>query len=150
MRPCCRKAKQCFHSSQITSQSMTNTYHTYIRFFFTFSYTLSLAVSLLSVCISVSCLFLSHTHTHRWRRRCSAVLWQQPVSSVNDLWRVSRCVSLGSLRFVSTVLYLKAPFMGPQVWLPSPQGDSKGSCQIPVLHPHRTVMESRWASWGSI
>lgn len=52
--------------------------------------------------------------------------WQRPVSSVNDLWRVSRCVSLGSFRFVSTELYLRAPFMGPQVWPPSPPEEVKG------------------------
>lgn len=83
-----------------------------------FSCFLNLAISLSSVCIPAPLsLFVSYTCTQR--RRCAA-LWQQLVSSVNDLWRVSRCVSLGSFRFVSTELYLRAPFMCPQVWLPSP------------------------------
>lgn len=65
-------------------------------------------------------------------RRCAA-LWHQSVSSVNDLWRVSGCVSLGSFIFFSTELYLRAPFMCPQVWLPYPfLGEClEGSCQIP-------------------
>lgn len=121
-----------FIAPQITSQCMTNTYHTYISFFFFF-----LSMSLSSVCVSVC---VSHTHT---QRRGGGVqrLWQQSVSSVNDLWRVSRCVSLGSFRFVSTALYLRAPFMGPQVWPPSPtdrrEGGREGSYQIPPLPPWR-------------
>lgn len=65
----------------------------------------------------VSCLW--GTNTGMGGGGCSAA-WRRPVSSVNDLWRVSQCVSLGSFRFVSTALYLRAPFVGPQVWPPSP------------------------------
>lgn len=152
MRPCCRKAKHCFHSSQITSHCMTNTYHSYINFFFPLflTYQLWLSCSHLFVYLCPPpCLSHSHSHKHMERRRCAA-LWQQPVSSVNDLWSVSRCVSLGSFRFVSTALYLRAPFMGPQVWLPSPWGGcGGGGCQIPPLPPWRTVMESPWAWWGN-
>lgn len=46
---------------------------------------------------------------------CTREKRPQPVSRVNDLCRVSQCVSLASFRFVSTVLYLRAPFRGPQV-----------------------------------
>lgn len=92
---------------------------------FSDSLALAISLSLLSVCISVHLsLFVSCTCTQT--RRCAA-LWQQPVSSVNDLWRVSRCVSLGSFRFVSTELYLSTPFMCPQVWLPSPLAGWRGS-----------------------
>lgn len=125
-----------------------NAHQAYICFFFLLFKSGYLSLS--SICISAPLsLFVSYTCTQR--RRCAA-LWQQPVSSVNDLWRVSRCVSLGSFRFVSTELYLRAPFMCPQVWLPSPLwigggGGRVGSCQIPPLPLWRTEMESPWA-WG--
>ena len=110
---------------------LTHITHTSASFFFLPSPSLLSNFGYLclsSVCISVSLTRSishthTHTHTHTERRRRSA-LWQ-PVSSVNDLWRVSRCVSLGSFRFVSTALYLRAPFMGPQVWRPSPLGGRK-------------------------
>lgn len=105
-------------------------------------------LSLSSVCISaLLSLFVSYTCTQR--RRCAA-LWQQPVSSVNDLWRVSRCVSLGSFRFVSTELYLRAPFMRPQVWLGEEGGELPNSLASPCrgrewkTHEHDGALPECW------
>lgn len=137
MKQCCRKTKHCFHSSQTASQCirLMRIRHTSASF----SCSLNLAISLSSVCIPAPLsLFVSYTCTQR--RRCAA-LWQQLVSSVNDLWRVSRCVSLGSFRFVSTELYLRAPFMCPQVWLPSPLRRGGGGV---AKFPHSPCGGQRW------
>lgn len=112
--------------------SMINAHQTHISLFFPhpfffFCLWLSLADIYLYVCIPRPvCLALMHPSVEAEVRGSVAAAWQQPVSSVNDLWRVSRCVSLGSFRFVSTELYLRAPFMRPQVWLPSLLGERRG------------------------
>lgn len=96
-------------------------------FSLTFFFCLSLADIYLYVCVPrpVCLARLMHPSVEAGVRSSVAAAWQQPVSSVNDLWRVSRCVSLGSFRFVSTELYLRAPFMRPQVWLPSLLGEKR-------------------------
>lgn len=136
----------CFHSSHTASHCLWFMHIRHTSASFSYSSTLAISLSHLFVSLRPSpC--LSHTHTQR--RRCAA-LWQQPVSSVNDLWRVSRCVSLGSFRFVSTELYLRAPFMRPQVWLGEEGGELPNSLASPCrgqewkTHEHDGALPECW------
>lgn len=59
---------------------------------------------------------LAHTRGHTFAQASSGKL----SAALNDLWPFSRCMSLGSFRFVSTALHLWAPFTRPQVWRTHP------------------------------